>query len=73
MSKEMDLACEQSQLLLDKQIKAVTGRYVGVSAFEGEDCGREIPEKRRIAVMGCIRCADCQTVHELKSKHYRSV
>ncbi|CRL65426.1 TPA: TraR/DksA family transcriptional regulator [Proteus mirabilis] len=73
MSKEMDLACEQSQLLLDKQIKAVTGRCVGVSAFECEDCGREIPEKRRIAVMGCIRCADCQTVYELKSKHYRSV
>lgn len=30
--------------VIDKQIKAVTGRYVGVSAFECEDCGREIPE-----------------------------
>jgi phage/conjugal plasmid C-4 type zinc finger TraR family protein len=25
-----------------------------------EDCGEEIPEKRRRAVPGCRRCIDCQ-------------
>lgn len=29
-------------------------------ADECEDCGKEIPKRRREAVPGCRRCVDCQ-------------
>lgn len=73
MSKEIDRACENEELIREQQIKAVTNRRVGVSAFECDECGKPISEARRIAALGCIRCADCQTIFELKNKHYRSV
>ncbi|MEX6116506.1 TraR/DksA family transcriptional regulator [Providencia hangzhouensis] len=72
MSKEIDLASENEMLIREQQIKTITNRLVSVSAFECEDCGKPIPEER-IASQGCIRCIDCQTIFELKSKHYRSV
>lgn len=30
------------------------------SAIDCEDCGEPIPEARRRAVPGCIRCIECQ-------------
>lgn len=36
-----------------------------------EDCGEEIPEKRRQAVPGCTRCVKCQEQFELLS-HWRA-
>ncbi|MCL0002453.1 TraR/DksA family transcriptional regulator [Providencia rettgeri] len=73
MSKEIDRASEHEMLIREQQIKTITNRLVSVSAFECEDCGKPIPEERRIASQGCIRCIDCQTIFELKSKHYRSL
>lgn len=73
MSKEIDIASEQEELLRENQIKAITNRQRGVSAFFCECCGKPIPENRRIASIGCTLCIDCQTLSELKSKHYRSV
>ena len=73
MSKEIDLGCEQAEFFLEQRIKAVTGRYIGVSAFECIDCGNPIPEQRRMAVPGCLRCIDCQDIFELKQKHYQGV
>lgn len=32
----------------------------GPAAETCEDCGEEIPEKRRQAVPGCTRCVACQ-------------
>jgi RNA polymerase-binding transcription factor DksA len=29
-----------------------------------EDCGEDIPELRRTAILGCTRCAHCQDVWE---------
>ena len=29
------------------------------------DCGEPIPEARRKAVSGCLRCIDCQELHEM--------
>lgn len=29
------------------------------------DCGEPIPEARRLAVSGCLRCIDCQELHEM--------
>lgn len=30
-----------------------------------KDCGEPIPEARRLAVSGCLRCIDCQELHEM--------
>ncbi|MCW2257119.1 phage/conjugal plasmid C-4 type zinc finger TraR family protein [Providencia alcalifaciens] len=73
MSKEIDLASEQEELLRENQIKAITNRPRGVSAFFCDSCGKPIPESRRIASPGCVLCVECKTLDELKSKHYRSV
>ena len=73
MSREIDLGCEHAELILEKQIQAVTHRPVGVSAFECIDCGCVISEQRRKAATGCLRCVDCQDIFELKQKHYLGV
>lgn len=39
-----------------------------VSAIYCEDCGEAIVEARRIAVVGCTKCAECQGITELKLK-----
>lgn len=36
----------------------------GQSATHCEDCGEEIPEARRIAVLGCVRCTECADLEE---------
>lgn len=73
MSKNFDRASEYEMQMREHQINAAIKRPVGVSAFTCEECGRPIPEQRRLASVGCIRCIDCQTIFELKDKHYRSV
>lgn len=32
------------------------------------DCGEEIPEKRRNAIKGCMRCISCQELEDKKPK-----
>lgn len=39
-------------------------RPTGPAATHCEDCGEEIPIKRRLAMPGCRRCIDCQTLLE---------
>ncbi|WGO84695.1 TraR/DksA C4-type zinc finger protein [Arsenophonus apicola] len=73
MSREIDRACEYETQMREHQINVLVKRQIGVSAFECQQCNNPIPEKRRIASPGCIRCIDCQTLIELKDKHYRSV
>jgi len=34
------------------------------SLEECMDCGEAIPQARRLAVQGCLRCITCQTVSE---------
>jgi phage/conjugal plasmid C-4 type zinc finger TraR family protein len=36
----------------------------GPSLTHCEDCGEEIPEARRKAVMGCMMCIECQLFHD---------
>ena len=38
----------------------------GVSLTECEDCGGTIPEGRRKAAPGCVRCVACETELERK-------
>ncbi|WP_340617193.1 TraR/DksA family transcriptional regulator [Xenorhabdus entomophaga] len=69
----IDRACQHAEETLERQIAQHVNRPVGVSAIECEDCGEVIPEIRRIQVMGCTRCVDCQSDFELIKKHYRSI
>lgn len=39
-----------------------------VSAHECEDCGDPIPEKRRLAMVGCTRCIQCQDAYDKRPK-----
>lgn len=39
-------------------------QYVGQSATHCEDCDGEIPEARREAVKGCVRCTECAVLGE---------
>lgn len=73
MSDEIDRANDHAVLVLESQIAAARIYSTGVSAFECEGCGKPIPESRRLAVIGCTMCIDCQAIDELKNKHYRSV
>ncbi|KMW71141.1 hypothetical protein TI10_22360 [Photorhabdus luminescens subsp. luminescens] len=73
MSDSVDIAAEHIAATLERQIKAVTDRGISVSAFECECCGNSIPEERRKAVIGVTCCITCQSIIELKNKHYRSV
>lgn len=36
----------------------------GDSLNECEECGEQIPARRRQAVPGCTRCVECQMMHE---------
>ncbi len=69
----IDRASQYADEMLERQISAHVNRPVGVSAFECQDCGQPISEKRRMIIAGVTRCAPCQDVFELKLKHYRSV
>ncbi|MDC9603945.1 TraR/DksA C4-type zinc finger protein [Xenorhabdus griffiniae] len=73
MSREIDRACERTAEILERRIAAHVSRPVGVSAFKCEDCGAPIPKERCRIIAGVTRCATCQSVFELKQKHYRSV
>ncbi|WP_323610698.1 TraR/DksA family transcriptional regulator [Pectobacterium versatile] len=67
----MDMVQQRQQDMLDHQIANARNAQRGVSAFECEDCAQPIPEARRAAIVGVTRCAPCQGIHEMKSKHYR--
>lgn len=73
MSDQIDRANDLAHQLLTRQIKQATCHTNSLSAFKCEDCDKPILEARRNACPGCIRCMDCQTIFELKQKHYRSV
>jgi len=45
----------------------------GESLTHCEDCEEEIPEARRQAVPGCLRCIGCQNDHEKLLSHWRAL
>ncbi|KHT33676.1 TraR/DksA family transcriptional regulator [Pectobacterium carotovorum] len=71
MPDAMDMVQQRQQDMLDHQIANARNAQRGVSAFECEDCDQPIPEARRAAIDGVIRCATCQDILEKKRKHYR--
>lgn len=73
MSDSIAPANDYTALMLARQRAVTRHTMITVSAFICEDCDAPIYEARRKAMMGCWLCADCQTIAELKSRHYRSV
>lgn len=71
MADSMDLVQQRTDELLARNIAQVINRPATVSASFCEDCDAPIPEARRRAVQGVTRCATCQELNELKSKHYK--
>lgn len=53
-------------LRLTEESLAARKPALALVAEECEDCGDEIPEARRLALLGhdCIRCVECQTLEE---------
>lgn len=67
----MDLEQQRQADVLALSIAAFTRRPVQVSAFFCEECDEAIPEARRRAVHGVTLCVNCQSLSELKSRHYQ--
>jgi phage/conjugal plasmid C-4 type zinc finger TraR family protein len=64
MGDQLDLAQEldarfRKQALIARKKKTQAGRAME-SRTICVDCDEEIPERRRQAVPGCIRCTDCE-------------
>ncbi|MBD1229824.1 TraR/DksA C4-type zinc finger protein [Acinetobacter seifertii] len=58
------------QTLSNRQTFDVESEKSNVSEHECEECGAEIPERRR--ALGNVKlCIDCQTAVESKVKHFR--
>lgn len=53
------------QHAMDERLKRISEQELAVSAEHCDDCGSSIPEERREAVRGCVRCVECQTLEEL--------
>ncbi|WP_233559805.1 TraR/DksA C4-type zinc finger protein [Oleomonas cavernae] len=57
----MDLAQRRAEILSDEALDAHRRRVIGPEHRWCVDCGEEIPEDRRRAVPGTMRCIECQT------------
>lgn len=68
MADIIDNASEIEELQRNAALSAHRIDSSAVSAEHCEDCGVEIPEKRRAAMPGCQMCAECQGTIELKLK-----
>lgn len=69
MSDEIDRAQAYDQFFRELALAERKPQLAGPSALVCEDCDEEIPEARRLAMPGCRRCVDCQTLHE----HWRAL
>ena len=66
---EIDQANRVAEMDLAERIRAARGAVANVeSAFECENCGEEIPEKRRLAMPGCTLCVKCKADMESKGR-----
>lgn len=66
---DIDRAQEATeQFLTDVLSDHQRHRPTGPSLAECEDCGNEIPIKRREAQPGCTRCITCQHDFEITSR-----
>lgn len=70
MADDADLANDIVLLRLEEALAARAGASVRESRVDCIDCDDPIPESRRVAARGCVRCGDCQTLHEDRRAQY---
>lgn len=61
-----------SQQKADAELTRLISRrvvYDGESAEDCDECGDEIPEKRRAAIPGVLLCVACAQVTEARNRH----
>ena len=66
MSDVADLANDVMQETLDRILAQRTKPSVELSATECDECGDEIPEARRLVVVGTQHCTECAEILERK-------
>jgi len=71
MADAIDMAQQRSEEVLARSIAQIIHRPVAVSATFCEECDTPIPEARRRAIYGVIRCVSCQQIFELKATHFK--
>jgi len=65
-----DSVSQQIEDTIADEISRVRGNIsVGDSAHYCDECGDEIPEKRRLAIKGIRFCIDCQSMLENSAHH----
>lgn len=67
MADVADRANDLMQERIDQLLAARAPARGGVSALECTGCGGEIPEARRLAAPGCVRCIECQTLMDRRN------
>lgn len=60
--RAQELEQRQREAALARQ--AAAGRALGPSLEQCDDCGDDIPQRRREAMPGCTRCICCQSDFE---------
>lgn len=73
MADEIDEAQAVVEYCLSIQIANIRQmRHVAApSLFECEQCGNEIPPKRRLAIPGVSLCVECQRAMEIMTRRYQ--
>ncbi|MEN5239086.1 TraR/DksA C4-type zinc finger protein [Pseudomonas sp. TWI923] len=70
MADNADLANDVVIQRLEEALAARAGAPVHESRVDCIDCDDPIPQSRRVAARGCVRCGACQTLHEDRRAHY---
>jgi phage/conjugal plasmid C-4 type zinc finger TraR family protein len=69
MTDMFDQATDQEEWFRQLALTAQAAKLPhGISATHCADCGDEIPEARRRAIAGVVRCVDCQKLKERRSR-----
>jgi phage/conjugal plasmid C-4 type zinc finger TraR family protein len=70
MADVADVANDLMQERIDQALAARKPAPVSVSFEYCIDCDDAIPQARRLAARGCMRCAGCQQILELRGARY---
>lgn len=60
----IDIAQQRQAEEVQRAIKNRPAQVAGESLTHCEECGEEIPEKRRMALPGCRLCVQCKAATE---------
>lgn len=72
MADEADTAQAENEFIEAQRRKAQAEPPENVPA-DCRDCGERIPQARREAVPGAVRCVDCAELYAAKQRHTRGI